>query len=316
MTELKTALVLEWPSVDASGGGVLSEWEQQTTKELLDLAGLKPTRAFVAYPRYVRKWPELFASGKPYGPLRPDAEDARLELVEKLKGYDIALTMGAHAMFALTGQTKLETFRGTHIDSPYVEGLQVVPTYAPYIYSKLNWSERPVVVSAMRKACKRFEDRPATIYLPECLADLEAFEAEHIKNEIIFDVETNRGCRITEFGLAPNSSTCLYVQLETRAHESVWSPADELGIWLWLHKLSLRKDLTWVAHNATYDLTYLDAYGIRPQGPVADTMLRYHGWQPELEKSLGFLASVHVPTRAWKQLRTQAANAYNKAGAL
>jgi DNA polymerase I-like protein with 3'-5' exonuclease and polymerase domains len=78
----------------------------------------------------------------------------------------------------------------------------------------------------------------------------------------------------------------------------------------------VRKDLAWGFHNATYDLTYLDKYGIRPAGHIFDTMLRHHAFQPELEKSLGFLASLYVPTRAWKHLRKQAKAAINKAGAI
>ena len=64
------------------------------------------------------------------------------------------------------------------------------------------------------------------------------------------------------------------------------------------------------------DAPYLDTIDIRPRGPIFDTMLEHHAFQPEWEKSLGFLAALHVPTRAWKHLRTKAKNEFNKAGAL
>ena len=313
---MKTALVIDWPSIDAGPNGVMSEWEWQVTLELMRLAGFKPDLIRPAYSRYAAKWTDLFVGSKPGGELVPAAKAGRDKLIEELKGYDIALTMGPHAMFCLTGETKIDTYRGTHIDSPYVEGLQVVPTYAPTLYARLAWNERPVVVSAMRKAQTRFVDKPRIIYLPDTIADLYAFSTQHIGDEIVFDVETNRACRITEFSLATSSSCCLYVQLEDRNFHSVWSEQDELDIWLWLRFLAQRKDLAWGFHNATYDLTYLDKYGIRPRGHVFDTMLRHHAWQPEWEKSLGFLAALHLPTRAWKHLRTQAKKDFNKAGAL
>lgn len=313
---LKSALVLDCPAVDAAAGQPLSDWEWQTTNELLKTSGFKPNKILVANRSHFRKWGSLFVSGKPRGPLTQLAEEDRQKLWQQLEGFDIALTMGSHAMFCLTGETKIDTYRGTHIDSPFVEGLQVVPTYAPQIYARLNWAERPVVLAAMRKACKRYEDTDKAIYIPECVQDLYDFQAQHIDNEIVFDVETNKSGRITEFGLATDSSTCLFVQLEDRAHNSIWSEQDELDIWLWLHKLSVRKDISWGFHNATYDLTYLDAYGIRPRGHIFDTMLRHHAWQPEWEKSLGFLASLHIPTRAWKHLRTKAKKDFNKAGAI
>ncbi len=309
-------MVVDWPSVDAPKNAAMSEWEWQVTSELMRLSGFKPDKILTAYPAYVAKWPALFAGGKPGGSLVPEAEAARQRLWEELAGYEMVLTLGQHAMFCLTGETKIDTYRGTHMDSPYVEGLQVVPTYAPVIYARMAWNERPVVVASMRKALRRFEDKPKTIYLPDSVADLYAFATQHIGDQIVFDVETNRGCRITEFSAATSSTCCLYVQLEDRNFRSIWSEQDELDIWLWLRFLADRCDLAWGFHNATYDLTYLDKYGIRPRGPIFDTMLRHHAWQPEWEKSLGFLASLHVPTRAWKHLRTKAKKDFNKAGSI
>ncbi len=313
---MRAALVASWPSVDAPGNSILSEWEAQVTRELFKWSGFQPQVVLAAHDKHVSKWPQLFTNLKPGGDLIPAAQASRQKLLDALAGYDIALTLGPHAMFCLTGETALDTFRGTHIDSPFVEGLQVVPTYAPEIYSRFSWHERPVVVSAMRKACQRYEDRDRAIYIPETVADLYWFSTQFVHKEFAFDVETNREGRITEFSLAPDSTRCLYVQLEDRNHRSIWSPEDELDIWLWLHWLAQRADLSWGFHNAVYDLTYLDAYGIRPRGHIFDTMLRHHAWQPELEKSLGFLASMHIPTRAWKHLRTRAKKDFNKAGAI
>ncbi len=313
---MKIALVIDWPSVDAANGGPLSEWEWKVTQELAQVSGLRVYSIHTAHRAFTAKWPTLFVGGKPGGPLTQLAEEDRARLHEALQGYDMALTMGSHAMFCLTGETKIDTYRGTHIDSPYVPGLQVVPTYSPTIYARMAWAERPVVASAMRKVQTRYVDRDRTIHLPDTVEDLHAFTDQYVRDEIVFDVETNKACRITEFSLATSSDRCLYVQLEDRAFKSIWSEADELGIWLWLHKLAQRRDLGWGFHNATYDLTYLDAYGIRPKGPIFDTMLRHHAWQPEWEKSLGFLASLHIPTRAWKHLRTKAKKDFNKAGSL
>jgi hypothetical protein len=313
---MKCALVLDWPSLDAQANAHLSEWEAKVTQELLEAAGYKPDLIAVAHKKYVRHWPFAFVGNKVGGTPLPEVEADRQALLARLAGYDMCLAMGSHALWALTGETKIDTYRGTHIDCPFVEGLQVVPTYAPSLYARMAWAERPVVVSAMRKATKRYEDQDRTVYLAESIADLYWFSTKFIQDEIVFDVETNGACRITEFSVASSPSECLYVQLETRDHKSIWSEQDELDIWLWLHMLSVRKDLAWVAHNATYDLTYLDAYGIRPRGPIRDTMLRHHAFQPELEKSLGFLASLYVPTRAWKHLRMKAKRDFNKAGAL
>lgn len=311
---MKIALVYEWPSID--GAGDLSEWEWKVTKELMDVAGLRVQLIAPAFRAYTAKWPTLFVDGKPGGSLTQLAEADRQALHKKLEGFDMALTLGPHAMFCLTGETKIDTYRGTHIDSPFVEGLQVVPTYAPNVFARLAWNERPIVVSAMQKVQKRYVDKDRTIYLPETIQDLYDFTDQFIDDQIVFDVETNKACRITEFSVAPSSSCCLYVQLEDRNFRHIWNQEDELGIFTWLWDIASRRDLAWGFHNATYDLTYLDVYGIRPKGHIFDTMLRHHAWQPEWEKSLGFLASLHIPTRAWKHLRTKAKKDFNKSGAV
>jgi hypothetical protein len=312
---LKTALVIDCPSVDAAPGRLLSDFEWNSLQELMAASGFRPDKILVASRAYFNKWDSLFTA-KVGSQLTTTAEADRQILLSQLEGFDMALTLGSHAMYCLTGETKIDTFRGTHIDSPYAPGLQVVPTYAPSIFIYRNWAERPVVASAMGKALTRYQDRPRTIFLPDSPADLYWFATKYIKSEIVFDVETNVKARITEFSLATSSAECLYVYLEDAYHKSIWSEQDELDIWLWLSLLARRKDLAWGFQNATYDLTYLDKYGVRPAGPIFDTMLRHHAWQPELEKSLGFLASLHVPTRAWKHLRKESKKNINKAGAI
>lgn len=313
---MKIAVVVDWPSIDAPTGQLLSEWEWQVTKELMDSAGLGPVTMLGAFPNYVPKWDAVWQNKRIGGALTAEAEAARAWLCSRLEGFDMALTLGQHAMYCLTGETKIDTYRGTHIDSPLVPGLQVVPSYAPAIYSRMAWSERPIVLAAMKKVQKRFVDEERTIYVAERIEDLYWFSTKFIKGVMSFDVETNAGCRITEFSIAPSPSECLYVQIEDRSHRSLWSADDEVAVWLWLYWLSRQRDLTWVMHNSTYDLSYLVDMGIKPQGPVADTMLRHHAWQPEWEKSLGFLASLHLPTRAWKHLRLKAKKEYGKAGSL
>jgi len=312
---MKLALVVDWPAVDASKGEVFSAWETQVVGELMNAANFHAT-ILVAHSQHTQHAHTLFEGGKMGGTPLPHVAMERQRLHDALAGYDVALSMGSFALWALTGETKLDLYRGTHVDSPYVAGLQVVPTYSPTIFCRLAWNERPVVVSAMKKATSKFCDKPRAIYLPENVADLYAFSTRFIKDKIVFDVETTVPPRITEFSLAPSSSCCLYVQLEDRSKRSVWSPEDELDILLWLRWLAAMPDLAWGFHNATYDLTYLDAIDVRPVGPIFDTMLEHHAYQPEWEKSLGFLAGLHVPTRAWKHLRTKAKHEFNKAGSL
>jgi hypothetical protein len=312
---MKLALVLDAPSLGAPPGKWLTDFEQKVTNRLQEQAGFHPDATFCLYPKPVSQWRSLFID-RGCSQASQLLLDAQTALLPKLEGFDVALTMGTLAMWALTGQTALDNYRGTHIDSPYVTGLQVVPTYNPDTYCNLAWHEQPIVAAAMRKATSRYVDKKRTIYVPETVEDVTDFIKNHVSNEIAFDVETNLAARITEFGLSPDPTSCLYVALEDWQHKPLWTADEELAIFVELAKLAQRSDLTWIFHNSVYDLSYLCEYGIFPQGPIVDTMLQHHSWQPEFEKSLGFLSSLHITGRAWKHLRKQAKAINNKAGAL
>jgi hypothetical protein len=313
---MKLALVLDSPTLSSPRGKFMSDFEQRTTNRLMKQAGFQPAATFTLLEKPISNWRSLFLDKSCSLP-SPLLASSRLALTAKLKGFDLALTMGVPAMWALTNQLAIDNYRGTHINSPYVVGLQVVPTYAPHIYCTLAWQEQPIVASAMRKATSRFTDIERTIYIPHCPYDVSYFIEHHITDRLVFDVETNYGGRITEFGITPaGADKCLYVQLEDFKHNAIWSEEDELAIWAEIAMLAARPDVAWGFHNAVYDLSYLVEYGIYPLGHIFDTMLRHHAYQPEWEKSLGFLASLHLPTRAWKHLRKQAKAANNKAGAL
>jgi len=98
----------------------------------------------------------------------------------------------------LTGETKIDTFRGTHIDSPFVEGLQVVPTIRLPSSRAWHGTNAPSSSLAMRKALRRYTDQDRTIYIPEPLTICKHSSATSA-TRFVFDVETNKSCRITEF---------------------------------------------------------------------------------------------------------------------
>ena len=57
--------------------------------------------------------------------------------------------------------------------------------------------------------------------------------------------------------------------------------------------------------NFSYDLQYLYYFmGIRCLNIPDDTMILHHSMYPEMEKSLGFLASIYTNEPSWKFMRT------------
>lgn len=58
-----------------------------------------------------------------------------------------------------------------------------------------------------------------------------------------------------------------------------------------------------VAHNGMYDVQYLWRAGVPVKNFTEDTMILNHSLQPEMQKSLGFLGSVHTDEASWKIMR-------------
>jgi len=59
-----------------------------------------------------------------------------------------------------------------------------------------------------------------------------------------------------------------------------------------------------VFQNGLYDIHFLwRRYGISVPNAIDDTMLMHHAFQPEMEKGLGFLASIYTDEQSWKFMR-------------
>lgn len=64
-----------------------------------------------------------------------------------------------------------------------------------------------------------------------------------------------------------------------------------------------------IFHNGSYDLQYTwRCWGIAPHNVTDDTMIIHHALMAEMQKALGFLASIYTDNMAWKQYRHDESN--------
>lgn len=68
-------------------------------------------------------------------------------------------------------------------------------------------------------------------------------------------------------------------------------------------KAVCESDIPKLGQNFLYDLQYLHRAGIRPRAFRHDTMIKHHSLHPELDKGLGFLATLYTDEAPWKVLR-------------
>jgi hypothetical protein len=114
------------------------------------------------------------------------------------------------------------------------------------------------------------------------------------KRPVSFDIE-GVVSHIECIGFADAADRAVVVPFIHVNGTSVWSEEDEYRIWTAVAELLVDSDVPKIAQNALYDCFVLAwTYGICVRGVQDDTMLKHHELYCELEKSLGFQASIYT----------------------
>lgn len=222
----------------------------------------------------------------------------------------VVVCLGATAAWAMLGTHGIRNIRGATATGRF--GLKVLPTYHPAAIGR-DWSLRPIVLSDLDKARDEsaFPEvrRPNRfIHVEPTLSDLLEFERDYIlpSPDLSIDIETKLD-QITCLGFAPTTDHCLVVPFYDPMQKdgNYWrSLTEECIAWGWVKRMcGLNKRI--VFQNGMYDMHFLwRRYGIPVPGATDDTMLLHHALQPEMEKGLGFMASLYTGEASWKFMRS------------
>lgn len=226
----------------------------------------------------------------------------------------LVLALGATASWALLDTNGIEKHRGTPAWSER-HGLLVLPTYHPSAVLRTP-THRPVFYADLLKAARiskeeTYERPSRTLWLEPTLEDLQSYERRVLEASLVAaDIET-RGGQITCIGFAPSASEAIVIPFFSPKHPNgnYWATIEEeLQAWEYVRRwCSQAKGL--VFHNGYYDVQFLwRQHGIPCPAAREDSMLLHHALEPEMRKSLGFLASLYTFEPAWKHMRKEAYN--------
>lgn len=246
-----------------------------------------------------------------WGFLRSDLLPHYNQVRDACKDAKLVLAMGDLAFWALTDES-LSDHRGTILHTP--SGLRVIGTHNPRALVN-DRSILPVLSMDLKKAWQESQKPRSTfpqrtIHIIQSLRDMDLAVSTLLKgSQFAFDIETSRQ-QITMicFALSPQE---VYVLPLWYHGTSVWDLDTEVQMWLRVQQI-LDSPLRKVAHNAVYDITYLQQMGLRVRFPVEDTMLKSHSSEIEWLKSLGFLGSIYCNEKAWKNMRQSKVKDRNK----
>lgn len=280
--------------------------------DVSNLCGKKP-EGIAGYPALTKG---KFALAK----YQPELERLYDEI--KRERPNLIVALGATAAWALLKSTGIKQHRGfvasTHeaVSAKIGYSAKVLPTYHPAAVAR-QWELRPVILADLDKAKRESTHadiiRPARLlWIEPTLEDLATYEREYILPAEILsaDIET-WGQQITCIGFAPSASSGIVIPFVcennrrggTDNKHSYWPTIEEeLIAWDYVARwLTLRPT---IFQNGMYDIQFLyRSYGIPVPLAAEDTMLLHHAFQPELEKGLGFLASIYTDEAAWKFMR-------------
>lgn len=245
----------------------------------------------------------------------PELERLYREIIREQPNLIIAL--GASAAWALLGTSGIKKIRGapsslfgpafTAVGRP----IKVLPTYHPAAILR-EWPLRAKTIADLAKAEREaaFPEvkRPRReVWIEPTLDDLAIFERDFIlpSHDLSVDIET-AGDQITCVGFAPSTDRVIVVPFVDAVQRdgNYWRDLQsELKAWDFVRRwCSLPKRI--VGQNFNYDMTRLwVSMGIPVPHAEDDTMLLHHALQPELEKGLGFLATIYTDELAWKFMR-------------
>lgn len=222
----------------------------------------------------------------------------------------LVIACGELALLAMTHQSKLKFARGRITLAVGACGpIKVLPILHPRsVLAEIK--QEPVLLLDLQKAKREaaFAEvrRPQRyLHLRPTIEDLETFWQDYIEPSAALscDIETKTPL-ITCFGIAPSPERALVVPFfdEEKPNGNYWATAREEKIaWNFVYRCLNTPGKRVFGQNFQYDAQYLWRYmGIPCASWTDDTMIMHHALQIEMEKGLGFLASIYTDELAWK----------------
>lgn len=219
----------------------------------------------------------------------------------------VIIALGNAAMWALTGQWGITSWRGSVLECDLNLALpyrpKVIPTFSPGLcMAKAEW--RPQAVHDMKRALResRFRgiNRPNYEFIirPDYSTALSTLDQiyrqlETSPTKLAVDIETRAG-HISCLGIAwsKTAAICLpFMCVERPA--GYWSEQEEPTILFALSKVLQHPNAVVVGQNFHYDIQYIQRHFCFTPRLVRDTMLANHSMFPGFQKSLSFLASMY-----------------------
>lgn len=289
MTTHRRLAIITETRFDAVNQGVM--------QALLEQAGIDPSRCFVGH-----------VAPRPFAKL-PDCAEQLTELKAALAAFQphlcLLLDRSGIVLRVFRGEKSgIDNWRGSLFVSDFLGGentrsLKCLATYAPDRL-RMDYGLTGVVRFDLRRCLEELSidgldhipQDVLEIDLPpaELVARLDAINAQPIPVSV--DIEGYPDA-ISCIGFADGPNHAFVVPFSRQDGTSYWSEDDELALWEAAARVLQNPAVPKICHNALYELFCKAwSYGIVIENLADDTMVMWFELFAELEKSLGFVASI------------------------
>lgn len=221
---------------------------------------------------------------------------------------NLIVSLGVTPTWAVLRESvSINAYRGAVIWSKAVKR-KVLPTFHPAAIFR-DYTIKPIQYADLCKAHaeQEFPEIRAAereIWTEPTLADLYDFRERYIDGspDLSIDIET-KGGQMTCIGFAPDPFHALVVPFHDAENTSgnYWGSLEEEVKAVDFVREVCRLPKRVLFQNGMFDMQFLwKVYGIPVPGAADDTMLLHHALQPEMKKSLGFLATIYTGEPGWK----------------
>ncbi len=231
---------------------------------------------------------------------------------------NVILALGNVALWALTGEWGITTWRGSEMTCKLNLALdtppRVIPAYSPGLVMR-QWAMRRFTIQDYKKAAKtqnltvitppdyNFIIQPDLDTVQDVLTTLLE-KAEDGPLKLSVDIETKH-FDISCLGIGWSRLDAICIPFTTRADKvNYWTLDEELQVQSLLRRLLQHPNVSVIGQNFAYDIQWTDRDFLLQPNLRWDTMLAQHVIFSQMPKSLHFMASIYCQYYSyWKDER-------------
>ena len=215
----------------------------------------------------------------------------------KVTSANLFVAIGAQALYALTGKTSIENWRGSVLPCTLVPGRKVLGTY----HTAHALREFPVTYiiehdlrRARREAWTPGIRTPARTFTIDPTLDEAVSYLDSLGDPLSVDIETI-GFDVPDcIGISDDPSRAICIPFRGGR----LSVTELAYIWRRLDNLFRTRGI--IGQNIQFDVTRLERYGFSFPKIAFDTMLAHHLLYPEFDHDLGFIVSIYTEEPYYK----------------